>query len=113
MNLTFVLEYLSGTIKGIKNNNMLKKINILGLIIFINFLLVNKNVNAEEVRGFTAKNDVKIGPIINVGFPLSVNNSNISYLPNVSLDIHGESFLHGTTGFIFNWISSSRDYIPL
>jgi hypothetical protein len=113
MKQLFVLECLIDYIKEILRNNMYKSLNIFAFLIFFSFLIQAHPVKAEEIMGFDAKSDVKIGPILKIGFPISTYNSNISYLPNVSLDIHGESFIHGTTGFIFNWISSSRNFVPL
>jgi hypothetical protein len=108
-----VLEYLTVYIKENLRKNMLKTFKFAGFVLLLNLLFFFQIVHADEIRGFDAKTDVKIGPILKVGFPFGISNNNISYLPNVSLDIHGESFLHGTTGFIFNWISSSQNFIPL
>ncbi len=81
---------------------------IFSLLIFILVL----PVFAEDKRGFDAKTDLKIGPVFKIGFPLSTN-PNINYLPSFTLDIHGESLLYGTTGFIFNWLSSTRNFVTL
>lgn len=109
----FNLKCLSGYIKKIVIKNMFKSLNILVVVLLFNFFILNQSAKADEIRGFDAKTDVKIGPFLKIGFPFGINNNNISYLPNITLDIHGESFLHGTTGFIFNWISSSRNFVPL
>jgi hypothetical protein len=112
MKSVFVLKYQPGQISAEVKAKMFKVLKILVIFFLIN-LVSMYGARAEDLRGFDAKSDVKIGPILNIGFPFSYSNANISYLPNVSLDIHGESFFHGTTGFVFNWISSSRNFITL
>ena len=63
----------------------------------------------ENLLGFDAKSDLRVGPVFSVGVPLSVNNANVSYSPVLSLNFHGESYVFGSTGFDFSWISSNRN----
>lgn len=78
------------------------------LFIFVFFLTINLKVLAEEnLRGFDSTNDLKIGPVLSVGMPISYG-SNMSFLPEITLNFHGESFLNGTTGISLSWLSSTR-----
>lgn len=89
-----------------------KKIYCSLLSSIFSLMLIN-TAKSEPVMGFEAKSDLKIGPILKMGFPVLGSGSNVSYSPNISLDIRGESFIFGTTGFNFNWLSSTRTFIDL
>jgi len=72
-----------------------------------------ENEKEENLRGFSAKSEIKTGLILRAGFPFLPASQNVSFLPPLTLDIYGESFLHGSTGISLNWLSSVRKFVPL
>lgn len=77
------------------------------------FSLKAYSAEAENLKGFDAKSDLRIGPILSVGYPISVNSPNVSYNPIISLNLHGESFNLGSAKFEFSWISLNRSFAKL
>lgn len=69
-----------------------------------------EEMTADNLMGFEAKSDLRVGPVISGLYPISVNSSSITYNPIVNVNLHGESFNFGSTGFNFTWISSTRSF---
>lgn len=91
---------------------MIKK--LITLIAIISSFSVATEVKADEVNqqnllGFDAQSDLRVGPVGSFLFPIGVNSNKVSYNPVVNVNLYGESFNFGSTGFNFTWISSDRN----
>lgn len=90
---------------------MIKKIGI-SLVLLASMFTTFQEVRAEEktenLFGFDAKSDLRVGPVVSMNYPVSVSNSNVAYNPGFNVNFYGESFNFGSTGFNFSWISSTR-----
>lgn len=91
---------------------MFKKL-ITAIVLSVGILSTNaamaEEVTTQNLLGFEAKSDLRVGPIISGLYPISVSNSSVTYNPVVNVNLHGESFNFGSTGFNFTWISSNRN----
>ncbi len=90
--------------------NKLRSFLTLSFLVLITINLKSFSEEVEDLKGFDAKSDLRIGPILTIGLPISVNKSNVAYNPVISLNFHGESYTFGSSGFEISWLSLNRGF---
>lgn len=83
------------------------KIALSFLVVFILTILPSK---AEEKRNFDSRTDIRVGPIFKFGYPFGLSSNLKTTIPSLSLDIHGESLLYGTTSISIEYFKFEKTF---